>query len=166
MDLETVKQFIQNNKLFEATEGLEELLSQDKDHDELWYLRGIISLKLKNYDYAHECFENAVHRQQKVEYYKIDGMAYMETYDVKNAIQKFEAALRINEDLEIYFFLAICHTFLADEKASAYFGAALKIDKNKTMQMARQFFKEFFKEQHGLNFPLKEKIKQKIEQLK
>ncbi|MBI5051371.1 tetratricopeptide repeat protein [Candidatus Micrarchaeota archaeon] len=66
--LESIRKLILNSKLREAAKELDKALGRAKEEPELWYLRGVCSLKLNNYDYAQECFDYALSFDQKAEY--------------------------------------------------------------------------------------------------
>ncbi|MFH2106012.1 MAG: hypothetical protein ABII22_02030 [Candidatus Micrarchaeota archaeon] len=164
-ELENAKKLLSQGKHREAAKIIDSLLKSQYKNDELWYLRGIISLKLDNYPYAHECFEHAVSIKKKPEYFKADGMAYMETFEVNEAVQKFEEAEKIKKDAETYFFLAIGYMFLNDAKSKELLKLAYDADKKKTISLLKEFFRTFFKNNPKINEKAKEKLETKILEL-
>ncbi len=132
-------------KLRDAGRALDYLISQDRSNSKLWYLRGLVSLRTKNYDYAHECFVHALELEKKAAYYKIRGMAHMEKYEFEDALEQFEAARALEEnDTENYFYIALCHLFRNNPAAKTYLEKAYRHNSTKTKKMIRDFFETFF----------------------
>ena len=164
--LEEAKGLLNNNKLREAGTAFDMLLTNKKNQPDIWYLRGLVSLKLKNYTYAHECFTYAVELEKKAEYYKINGMAYMEQYDLEAALEAFEEGLAIEKkDPELYFYSALSCLFLNDTRAQNFLERAYALDRKKMKNMVKNFFDVFFKDDHLLDEKTKEEIKKKLEKL-
>ncbi|HLD59592.1 MAG TPA: hypothetical protein VI912_01250 [Candidatus Bilamarchaeaceae archaeon] len=162
-DVEKAKELLKNRNYLEAAELIENSLKKN-ENDELWYLRGIISLKLKSYDYAHECFETAYWINKKPEYLKTDGMAYMEMLEVEEAIEKFKEANEIKEDAEHYFFIAVCYMFLNDDKSKEFLKKAYEMNKDKTVRLLKDFFNSFFRDNPEVGQKTKEMIEEKIDE--
>ncbi len=164
--LEEAKKLLNENKLKEAGVAFDTLLTNKRDTPDLWYLRGLVSLKTKNYPFAHECFEYALAIQKRSEYYKINGMAFMEEYDLEAALEEFEGGLEIEKkDPELYFYSALCCLFLNDTRAKNFLEKAHTLDKKKMKNMVTNFFDIFFKDDHLIDEKTKQAIKQKIEKL-
>ncbi len=162
-DLQKAKELINSEKYREAAVMLEKLLGADRDNDEFWYIRGLLSLKLKNYGLAHECFERAIIISRKYEYFKINGMAYMEMYRFEEAIQQFERAIRLNKrDHTAYFYIALCYMFLNNPAGRSYLETAYRIDRKKTKTLIKNFYSIFFKEDLSLNERTKKSIESEI----
>lgn len=147
-------------KVREAGTVVDVLLKTNKDNSELWYLRGLVSLRVKNYDYAHECFVHALEIEKKPAYYKIRGMSYMETYEFEDALTQFEEALNANKkDAEVYFYIALCYLFLNNPLAKSYLEKAYRQDDKKTKNLIKNFFEIFFRGEGALQKNILEKIK-------
>ena len=158
--IEQARALLGSSKLKEAGKAIDSLLGKDKNNDELWYLRGIVSLRLKNYDNAHECFEQATWINKKSLYFKMMGLAHMEMYEFDDAVEDFEHALSLQKkDASLNFYLSVCYLFLNDLRGKKQLQVAYSIDKKKTKRLAEDFYTIFFKSERTLN----EKIKQEIE---
>ena len=164
--LEEAKRLLNENKLAEAGAAFDILLADKRDQPDLWYLRGLVSLKVKNYPYAHDCFEQARTIKKKTDYYKINGMAYMEQYKLQEALEEFESALENEKkDPELYFYSALCCLFLNDNHAQNYFELAYALDKKKMKNMIKNFFEVFFRGDTHIDEKTKQAINQKIERM-
>lgn len=144
--VERARSLLSEHKYKEAAELLDRLLLSQGGKDELWYLRGVASLKLRNYDAAQECFERALVLGRKSRYYQIKGMAHFELFELEEAVEAFMSALSLEpDDATTNFFLAICMLFLDDPRSDGYIRRAHAIDARKTRQLLLNFYTFFLK---------------------
>ncbi len=164
--LDQAKSLLNAERFKEAATALNTLIGKNKDNDELWYLRGLVSLKLKNYDNAHEYFEHALWINQKPAYYKIKGMAHMEMYEFEQALEQLEKAAELDKkDVSTFFYIAICYMFLNNQLGKEYLQRAYVLDKKKTKSLIKNFYSIFFKEEKLLNSKIKRALESKIESI-
>lgn len=165
-ELEIAKDMLASGKYREAGRVLNRLLRKNRENDELWYFLGVLAVKLKNYELAHEYLERAVSINKKPEYLWFSGMAYMETLEIDEAIDTFEEVLKIDKrSVDANFFLAICYLLLDDPESERYIKAAYDIDKKKTKQLLKNFFQVFVSKTPGLRAGLKAKIEKELKNL-
>lgn len=165
-DIERARSLIIAGKYREATLLLDRLLRKEKENDELWYLRGILSLKLKNYNYAQECFERAVWIIQKAQYFKIMGMAHMELFELEEALADFKKALEHDpNDATVHFFIAICYLFTDDQRVGKHLQYAWRIDRKRTKQLLENFYSMFIKKDPGVNKKMKAEIEKELNKM-
>lgn len=145
MNMETAKDLLASKKYREAREVIDGLLTKDPESDSLWYLSGILSLKLKNYDGAQESFTKAILINKKSEYFRMKGIAHMEIFELEEAIKSFEGSVSQNEkDVLSTFFLSVCYMFYDNPLAIAYIRKAYAIDRKKTKHLLKRFYSSFF----------------------
>ena len=162
--IEKAKNLLNSGKFRETGALLNMLLGKDKNNDELWYLRGLVSLKLKNYETAQEYFERALWIKKRAEYYQIKGMAHMEMYEFEEAIDQFEKAAHIDEkNPSTFFYIALCYMFLNNPVGKEYMEKAYSISKKKTKELVKNFYSVFFKEE--LTDGTKKDLESKIENI-
>ena len=143
-ELQTARNYLSKGKYSEAGTILNRLIRKNRDNDELWYFLGVLAVKLKNYDTAHEYLERALSLNKKPEYLWFKGMAYMETLEIEDAVAVFHEVLDIDRNnVDANFFLSICYLLLDDSKSDIYMKKAYKKDKKKTKQLLRNFFEAF-----------------------
>jgi len=165
-NIETAKNLMAGGKYKEAGNVLNRLLQKNRDNDELWYFLGILAVKLKNYESAHEYLERALSIRKKPEYLWFMGMTYMETLELDAAIEAFEDLLRIDsKNVNANFFLSICYLLLDDPTSERYMKKAYTLDKNKTKQLLKNFFHAFASKSPDVKPALKNKIKKELENL-
>lgn len=166
-DVSKARDLLTKQKYKEAGEVLDGLLAKEKKNDEAWYLRGVLSLKLKNYQKAQEHFDRAIAIKKKADYYKMKGMAYFEVYEIENAIKSFLAALKQNSsDSVSHFFLAVCYMLQDDGKATKYMKKAYELDAKKTKQLLSNFYTLFLEKDTYITEAQKKKILERIKSLK
>jgi len=166
-DFERAKSLIIDKEYRKAGNILDKLLAKKKDNPELWYTRGVLSLKLKNYDKAHECFEHAIMLERKAKYYKTKGMAHLELFEVDEALDSFENALMYEKkDPAIHFFLSVCYMLFNDPRGKEYMEKAYVIDSKKTKQMLKNFYQAFFAKDPKISKNVKDELKKRIEEIK
>lgn len=158
-ELKTARDFLAAGKYHEAGSILNRLIRDNRDSHELWYFLGILAVKLKNYDSAHEYLERAISLKKKPEYFWFKGMAYMETLEITYAIEAFEEVLRMDKNnVEANFFLSVCYLLLDDSRSETYMKRAYKLNRKKTKQLMKNFFEAFVSRTPGLRPALKSKI--------
>ncbi len=159
MSMKTAKSQLSSGKIRSAGKTLDGLLSEDPEKDELWYLRGIVALKLKNYDGAMEYFSRAALLRKKAKYVRMIGLAHMEMYELESAIGAFREALEIDsKDALSAFFLSVCYMFFDNPLALEYIRMAYRIDKKKTKRLLNNFYTAFFGGKKKLDAETREKI--------
>jgi len=166
-EFEKAKSLIVERKYREAGMLLDKLLSKVKDDPELWYTRGILSLKLKNYDKAHECFENAIMLENKAKYHKTKGMAHLEMFEVDEAVESFENALeQEKKDPSLYFFMSVCYMLLNDPRGKEYMERAYLVNPKKTKQLITNFYEAFFEKDPNVSENVKKELKKRVDDIK
>ncbi|MEK6982186.1 MAG: tetratricopeptide repeat protein [Candidatus Micrarchaeota archaeon] len=164
--VEAAKKLILSKNYPEALKLLNKEVSQDSENSDAWYYKAILSLRLKNYDNAHEFLERAAMIKSKPEYYKLMGVAHMEIYEIEDALIDFQKAINLDKkDFAIYFFVAICYLFINDPRSKGYIQAAYLLDKKKTKELAKSFYNAFFKNSSFLDNPIKKEVEQVIENI-
>ena len=165
-DVSKAKDLLTKQKYDEAKELLDSLLEKEKKNDEVWYLRGVLSLKLKNYSRAQEYFERALVIRNRAEYHKMSGMGYFEVFDLENAVQSFTTALSLEpKDAVTHFFLAMSLMFMDNPNAAKHIRKAREIDAKKTKQLLSNFYTLFIEEDRRISDERKRKIAEKIKRL-
>jgi tetratricopeptide (TPR) repeat protein len=165
-EINDARSLIFAGKYREAGVLLDSLLKKEKENDELWYLRGIVSLKLKSYEHAHECFEHALWLNKKAEYYKIKGMAHMEMFELWEALSDFEAALKLDKnDATTYFLIAICYLLLGDERSEYYLKSAWKLNRKRTKTLLKNFYESLIQPDPYTNKKMKDEIEKQLKDL-
>ncbi len=165
--IEEAKGLIVQQRYREAADALDRMLASESGRDELWYLRGIVSLKMKNYDAALECFERALVLGRRSRYYQIKGMAHFELFEMDRAVEAFGEALAIEpKDATTNFFLAICYMFMDDPRSDAHIRRARELDNRKTRQLLLNFYTLFMKDDPRVSAALRNKIEERIRGMK
>jgi tetratricopeptide (TPR) repeat protein len=166
-ELSKARELLTNQKYGEAKELLDGLLQTDKENDELYYLRGVLSLKLKNYGRAQEFLDRALFIKRKPEYHKMKGMGYFEVYELENAVESFTEALELEpNDAVSHFFLAICFMLQDDGRSVEHIRKAREVDAKKTRQLLSNFYSLFIENDRRISDEQKKKISEKIKSLK
>ncbi|NYZ74103.1 tetratricopeptide repeat protein [Candidatus Micrarchaeota archaeon] len=165
--IEQARSLLMKQRYREAASLLDRLLPRDADNDELWYLRGMASLKMKNYDAAQECFGRALLLGRKSRYYQIKGMAHFEVFEMEEALDAFlEASALEPDDPTTNFFLAMCYLFLDDPRSDAYIRKAYDLNKKKTKQLLLNFYTLFLRDDPRINEAQRNAIESHIRSLK
>jgi tetratricopeptide (TPR) repeat protein len=165
--IEEARSLLSAHRFSDAAGALDRLLFQQPESDELWYLRGLVFLKAKNYDSAQECFERALLLGKKSKYYQIKGMAHFELFELDQAIAAFESALSIEpDDATTNFFMAVCYLFLDDPRGEGYIRKARQLNRKKTAQLLLNFYTFFLKDDPRMSGEMKAKIEQGMKSLK
>jgi tetratricopeptide (TPR) repeat protein len=165
-DVSGAKALIAAEKYREAGKALARLL-QERETDELWYLRGLVSLKLRNYDDALEAFEHALSIKRTPLYYRMEGIARLERFELERALKDFSEALRLDgADLLSNFYVAVCYMFMDDPKSAVYLKRAFALDKERTKSMLRNFYVMFFRKDPLVSKALKEDLARRIDRIK
>jgi len=166
-DAGEAKALLAVGKYREAARVLDGLLRRNQENSELWYLRGLVSLKLKSYDNALECFERALALGKKSRYHQIKGMAHFEIFELDEAEQEFLKALALEpDDATTNFFLAMCYLFQDDPRSERYIAKAYKLNGRKTKQLLMNFYTFFLKRDPRVREAQKKNVEERIRKLK
>jgi tetratricopeptide (TPR) repeat protein len=161
------RNLINQGRLREATILLDKALAATPDNDDLWYLRGAVSLKLNNHDYAQECLEKAIAIAPKALYHKTMGMAHLEMFQVEHAVDALDKALvKEPKDVEGNFLMAISLVLLDDPRAKQFMEKAYLLNKKKTKEMLGDFVHHFFIRDPTVAEGIKKELLKKIESIK
>ena len=165
-ELGTVRNLLAAGKYREAERILNRLLKENRDNDELWYFLGILAAKLNNHDSAQEYLERAITLKKKPEYLWFRGMAYMEIFEIEQAIEAFEELLKIDaKNIDANFFLSICYLLLDDSRSEKYLKMAYELDKRKTKRLLKNFFDVFVSRAPAITENMKLKIEKELKTL-
>lgn len=162
-----VRALLAQQRYREAGRLLNRLLAQDRENDELWYLRGLLSLKLKSYDNALECFERALLLGRKSRYHQIKGMAHFEMFEIEEAEAEFLKALALDpNDATTNFFLAVCCLFMDDPRSEKYIRKAYSLNGKRTKQLLLNFYSLFLKNDPKVREAQKMRVEHRIRQIR
>ncbi|MBD3209878.1 tetratricopeptide repeat protein [Candidatus Micrarchaeota archaeon] len=166
-DIAKAKKLLANQKYDEARDILDRMLETEKKNDELYYLRGVLSLKLKNYKKAQEYLDRALFLKNKAGYHRTKGMAFFEIYEIDSAVNSFLSALALEpDDAVAHFFLAMCYLLMDDPLAVEHIRTAKEIDSKKTKQLLSNFFTLFLEKDPHMTEEQKKKIAERIKTMK
>jgi tetratricopeptide (TPR) repeat protein len=162
-----VRTLLAQQRYRDAGRVLDGMLRQSENNDQLWYMRGVISLKLKSYDSAQEYFERALFIRKKPDYLKMKGMAHFEIFELEDAIDAFTGALAIQpKDTESEFFIAICYMLMDDPRSDTHLKRAQQLDPKRTSQLLSNFYSFFIEKDPRIGDAQKKSLVQKIKSLK
>ncbi len=151
-ELENARHLLENSHYNSAGALLDRLLRKEKENSELWYLRGLVSMRLKNYDAAHECFNRALFISRKPHYHKIKAMSHLEVFQVESALEHFLASHSLSpKDATVCFFIFVCYLLLDNPKAKDYVEKAYLLDRKKTKLLLQSFYSVFLKSDKSIN---------------
>ncbi|MEW6528415.1 MAG: hypothetical protein AB1391_00855 [Candidatus Micrarchaeota archaeon] len=170
IDIETL---INNGKYSEAAKILDENIAKN-NNDRFYYLRSIVSYKLKNYEYACEMLEHALSLKKDSEYLKFYALIKMEILEFADALETLNNVLMLKKnDAEAYFLSAICLMFLDDKqnqeckkKYNEYMKLAYINDPKKTKIMIKEFYLNFFKDNIFLSENDRKALEEKIKRIR
>jgi tetratricopeptide (TPR) repeat protein len=166
-DVEEARALLVQQRYKEAGSMLDRLILGNKEDDELWYLRGMISLKAKNYDSAMECFERALLISRRARYYQIKGMAHFELFELREAVAAFHDALAMEpQDVVSNFFMALCYMLQDDPRCGRHLRTAYDLDPKKTKHMLMNFYTLFLQNDPRLSGLQKAGIEKRMKELK
>ncbi len=162
-DAEKAKSLLAKGQFRSAAKLLDSLIGRNRNDDSLWYLRGITSLKFRNYDAACQAFNHAIMIHQKPEYWKMKGVTYMEACKFSDAIACFRKALHLHtRDAESNFHISLCYMLLNDPKSREYIQKAYLLDKKKTKEMLKKVYSVFFKPDLHLTNAMRAELEKKL----
>src|SRR5512143_108475 len=165
--LEEARNLLGSGRYKEAGSVLDAVLASSRSNDEAWYLRGMVFLKMKNYDGAQECFEHALMLGRKSRYYQIKGMAHFELFEMDEAAEAFRNALSLEpDDATTNFFLALSYLFLDDGRADEFLRRAYQLNSKKTAQLLMNFYTLFIKSDPRVNDAQKKMIEERMRGLR
>ncbi|MGB9719031.1 MAG: tetratricopeptide repeat protein [Candidatus Anstonellales archaeon] len=164
-EMATILDLVEKKKYGEAATLLDEVLIKQKT-PELYYLRGIISMRLKNYDYAIECLEKAMaDGGDKKEIFRAMASAYIEQGKFLQAKEHLEQIDK--KDVDAYFLLAISSIFLNDPiSAKEYMNLAYLKDRERTKELLEHFYSIFIRPNPELTEKEKEFLWEKIRSIR
>jgi len=164
-DIVEAKSLIAEERYREAGRILDRLIMKKESH-ELWYLRGLVSLKTKSYDAAIEAFERAIMIRKTALYIRMRGVARMELFELEDAIRDFDEALRLeSKDLLSNFYAAVCYMFLDNPKSSQYLKAAYALDAKRTKELLKDFYVLFFRKDPLVSRAIKDDLARRIDKI-
>jgi tetratricopeptide (TPR) repeat protein len=162
-----VRTLMAQRRYRDAGKVLDERLGRSKDDDELWYLRGVVCLKLKSYDSAQEYFQRALFIRKKPDYFRMKGRAHFEIFELEDAIEAFTEALALApKDAESEFFIAISYMLMDDPRSDEHLRNARKLDTRRTGQLLSNFYSLFIANDSRVDDAQKKRIEQKLKSLK
>lgn len=165
-EISDARALISSGKYREAGRLIDRLLGAQETH-ELWYLRGVVSLKMRNYDDAIEDFDRALSMRKNALYLRMKGVAKLELFELQDAISDFSDALKLEpDDLLSNFYAAVCYMFLDDPRSAGYLKKAFSIDRKKTKELLKDFYVMFFREDPLISKALKSDLERRIDRIK
>jgi tetratricopeptide (TPR) repeat protein len=165
--IDEAKGLLSQGRYKEAGAVLDGILASSRADDEVWYLRGVAFLKLRNYDGAQECFEHALLLGRKSRYYQIKGMAHFELFEMTEAAEAFRSALSLEpDDATTNFFLALSYLFLDDARADECMRTAYRQNGKKTAQLLANFYALFIKGDPRVSEAQKKVIEERMRSLR
>ncbi len=163
LELEEARILLAKQKYDEAAELLDRLLGDYKENDEVWYLRGMVSLKLRSYDFAQECFERAITISPKAEYYLLQGLCHFEIFEIEDAKEALLKAHSLRpDDAATLFFISMCCLFLDEPMSSEYLKKAKAANPKKTRQLLTNFYTMFVESDPRISASQKKAIEMRI----
>jgi tetratricopeptide (TPR) repeat protein len=158
---------IENGKYKEAAHVLDILLGKDRDDPDLWFLKGLVALKLRNYQIAKDHLVHAIALRDKPEYRKMMGIVHFEMFEIEDAVDEFLHGKQDKKlDAETHMYLAICFMLLDDPRSSKHLKEALKLDPEGNSRSLDQFFHGFIEKDPRVEPAQKERILGMITRLK
>jgi len=138
-----IKTILAKGKYKEANKILNDYLLKNKNDEAAWYLLGVIAMRMKNYELAHEHFERSVSIKKSCDALLFDGLAYLEMLETEPAKRRFFSCLELEpNNQEANFYLAVCYLLEGNPLSATYIRKAYKADKSKTISMLKEFFHE------------------------
>lgn len=161
------RSLLAGGKYREAGQLLDRLIASEKGNAELWYLRGIASLKQRSYERALECFETALSLERKSRYHQIKGMAHFEMFEVEEAEEEFLKALALDPgDATTNFFLGMCYLFMDDPRSEDYVHRAYTLNGKRTRQLLMNFYSLFLKNDPKIGAAQKRRVEERIKNMR
>jgi tetratricopeptide (TPR) repeat protein len=162
-----VRALFAKQRYADAGRVLDGILRQSKDNDELWYLRGVVCLKLRSYDSAQEYFGRALFIKKKPGYFRMKAMAHFEIFELEEAIDAFTEALALApKDAESEFFIAVCYMLMDDPRSDLHLKRARQLDPRRTGALLSNFYAFFIEKDPRVGEAQKKSLLQKIKSLK
>lgn len=152
---------ISKGQYSQAAKALDNAMAE-KEEPHLYYLRAVVSYRLKNYEYAHEMVEHALFMKKEPDYMKLKALMLMETLDFEDALNILEKVVSIRNDAEAYFLGAVCMMFMDNPKSRDYLQLAYLADKKRTKEMIKEFYNKFFKNNKFLSENEKKGLAKKV----
>ncbi len=163
--MDRIDGLIRDEKYEEAAKAIDAELAKKEDA-RLYYLRAMVSHRLKNYEYAHEMLEHALYIRKDADYFKLKGVMLFEQLEFEESFEALKETLDRRKDAEAYFLSAICLMFLDDPKSKDYLQLAYLSDKAKTKVLISTFYDSFFRNNMFLGEKDKKALAAKIAAIK
>ncbi len=159
--IKQARELLEKGDYKQAAEAIDELLRAKKDDDRLWYMRAVAAIKLKSYDSAQECLLQAIILKDRPEYRRLKGMAYLEIFELENAIEEFKKAIKLKPaDAGTHFFLFLAYAMMDDPRAADHLRQALKLDPKAARELLENTYSIFVENDPHLSAAQKNKISQ------
>jgi tetratricopeptide (TPR) repeat protein len=164
--VQEARALLMQQRFKEAGALLDRLILDKGDDSELWYLRGMVSLKMRNYDAAMECFERALLISRRSRYYQIKGMAHFEMLEIKEALEAFRHSLAMEpNDAVSHFFISLCYMLQDDPRCGRHLQMAYDSDPRKTRQLLTNFYTLFLQNDPRLTPAQKSQLELRMKSL-
>ncbi len=161
-EIKEAESLLIEKKYKEASHMLQKILAKG-GNEKAYFLKGILSLKLKNYKVAQEYFSRAIEMKPKAEYHHMKGLSHFEIFEMEDAEKEFLNVIGKNKkDAEAHFFLALSYMFMDDPRGEEYLKAALDIDSRKTKALLKNFFLAFISKDPDATETRKKRILERI----
>lgn len=159
-----IKTLLAKRKYREAKKKLDDCILKDNNDCTAWYLLGIIAMRMRNYELAHEHFERSLSIRKNCDPMLFDGLVYLEMLDTENAKERFFSCLEIEpNNQEANFYLAVCYLLEGNPASAAYIKKAYAVDRQKTISMLSDFFREVIEKNPAYAKSDKEEIKKALQ---
>ncbi len=159
------EKLIDDGRYMEAARLIDAELAK-KEGDRLYYLRAIVSYKLRNYEYAHEMLEHALYMKKDPDYLKLKALILMETLDFGAAFEELKMVLEQRKDAECYFLSSMCLMFMDSPKSREYLQLAYLANPAKTKALVREFYTQFFSNNRNISGKERKALEARIAAIK
>lgn len=160
--MEETLALLRAGKIEELRKRAKETLKKSKWDPESWFIMGMVAQYEGRMEYAHECFERALHTKPDPRYYRAKASVHMELFEFEDAIEDLQKALEISEDADSLFLVGMCLLFLDSPDAAKYMKKAHKKNPERTKELLREFFLRFFKDDRSISEKAKKELWKKI----
>ncbi len=160
--MEETLALLRAGKREELRKRAKDTLKKTKWDPESWFLMGMVAQHEGRLEYATECFERAIQIKSEAKYYRAKASVHMELFEFEEAIEDLHHALKISEDADSLFLIALCYLFLDSPEAGKHMKLAKKKDAARTNELLREFFLKFFKEDQSISEKAKRELWKKI----
>ncbi len=166
VDEMAVASLINKGDLKNAEILVKEALRKNKMNGKAWFLRGLISLKRGEFDYAIEAINLAIAFKYVDDYvYRALGYAYFNRLDLNEALKSFSKV--VDKEVDDYFMIAAVYMLLHDPKSAREFiNMAYEQDPKRTKELLIEFYRTFIRPANELTEKEKEFLLKKINSIK